>query len=338
METIKLLETLCQSYGVAGEESSAVASAAKICQDLGEITYTPHGSLICQVSKPKPGGAHIVLDGHIDEIGLIITSVESNGFLRFNRCGGSDRRLIMASPVVIHTADGEEIPGVIGSTPPHLQTGEQKNLTFDQAYIDAGLTEEQANEKNLIGCRASFVGDFHQLQGGLVTSKALDDRCGCAAVIMAAELIKKSGCNAGVTILLSSMEETGGTGAATASYTIHPTHAIAVDVTFAKSPGLEKYHLGDLKKGPMIGKGPMLDNSMFTGLVACAKKENIPYQIEVLNGHTGTNADNMALARDGVRISTVSIPQRYMHSPIEVISVEDVENTARLLAAYATSL
>lgn len=337
METLKMLEDLCQAYGVAGEESEAIACASKCCKDLGKLTVTTHNSLVCEVNAPEKGKPHLVLNAHIDEIGLIITSIDSKGFLLVNKCGGIDRRLVMASPVIIH-AHNEKIYGVIGSIPPHLQNDEPKTLTFNQMYIDAGLSFEEAEKKDLIGCRVSFEGPFTQLRGGLVSSKALDDRCGCVAVIKAAELIKEKNPKIGVSILLSSMEETGGLGAKTATYSLNPTHSIVVDVSFANSPSLEKFHLGDLKKGPMIGIGSMLDREMSKALQETAKKENIPYQMEVIGGTTGTDADVISATHEGVRSVTVSIPQRYMHMPIEVVSMEDIENTAKLIAAYALSI
>jgi endoglucanase len=130
------------------------------------------------------------------------------------------------------------------------------------------------------------------------------------------------------------MEEVGGQGAKTAAYQVSPTHAIAVDVSFAHTPDAKKEKCGELKKGPMIGYAPILSRAMTEGMIAAAKANDIPFQNEVMGGRTGTNADSIATSRGGVACSLLSIPQKYMHTPIETVAVEDVENTGRLIAAY----
>ena len=189
MQTIQMLRQLTQVDGVAGGEDHALAVAQEICENLGECSRTIQKSLICQVMPPQEGRPHLLLDAHIDEIGLTVTHIEDNGFLRVGQAGGVDRRLLMASQVVVHTAQGD-LPGVVGSVPPHIQSGEKKNPTVDEIWIDVGMDGQQAKEKIDLGSKISFVGPFTEMAGVLVSSKAFDDRCCCVAIIKAAELIK----------------------------------------------------------------------------------------------------------------------------------------------------
>lgn len=343
METIQMLKTLCQAAGVAGGEERALEAAEQICAGLGKCSRTVHKSLVCEVMAPQQGRPHLLLDAHIDEIGLTITHIEDNGFLRVAQCGGVDRRLVMASPVIVHTKEGD-IPGVIGSIPPHIQTGDKKNPKIDEIWVDVGMSGQEAKEKIELGDKLSFVGPFTEMENDLVSSKALDDRCCCVAIIKAAEQIKAYWKEhhlepIGLTVLLSAQEETGGLGAQTASFAIDPTEAIVVDVTFGTTPEIADRHCGDLNKGAMVGMGATLSRRMAREIIEAGKEENIPYQVEVMGGgHTGTNADGIVKVGAGIETCCVSIPLRYMHTPIETISVRDVDDTAKLIAAYAKRL
>ena len=191
MQTIQMLRQLTQVDGVAGGEDRALAVAQEICENLGECSRTIQKSLVCQVMPPQEGRPHLLLDAHIDEIGLTVTHIEDNGFLRVGQAGGVDRRLLMASQVVVHTAQGD-LPGVVGSVPPHIQSGEKKNPTVDEIWIDVGMDGQQAKEKIDLGSKISFVGPFTEMAGGLVSSKAFDDRCCCVAIIKGADRFDRS--------------------------------------------------------------------------------------------------------------------------------------------------
>lgn len=279
MQTIQMLRQLTQVDGVAGGEDRALAVAQEICENLGECSRTIQKSLVCQVMPPQEGRPHLLLDAHIDEIGLTVTHIEDNGFLRVGQAGGVDRRLLMASQVVVHTAQGD-LPGVVGSVPPHIQSGEKKNPTVDEIWIDVGMDGQQAKEKIDLGSKISFVGPFTEMAGGLVSSKAFDDRCCCVAIIKAAEMIKNDWKEnhlepIGLTVLLSAQEETGGLGARTAAFALHPTQAIVVDVTFGTTPEIADKHVPSVGKGPAIGMGAILSRKMSKELIAAAEEEKI---------------------------------------------------------------
>lgn len=337
MDVKKLLRALCEAPGVAGEENSAREAAQGFLSKLGECSVTPLGSLICRVLPPKKNGAHLMLDAHIDEIGLIVTAVLDDGFLKVAACGGMDRRSLSASQMTVHTKTPRK--GVICSVPPHLQSAEEEKKLpkIEDFALDVGLSGEVANKEILIGTRVTPDISYCEMPNGFVSSRALDNRAGCAAVILAAQLIKKAGADCGLSVVLSSMEEVGGQGAATAAYELAPTHAIAVDVSFGHCPGVPKHRTAALGSGPMIGVSPILSGEMGQKLAAEAKKEKIPHTFEAMGSRTGTNADNIAATRAGVKTALLSVPQRNMHSPVEMVKIADIEDTARLIAAYVKS-
>lgn len=342
METIKLLLDFSAKNGVAGQEGEAAEYGRELLKPFGKTRVTPLGSVVCTVSEANENAPHILLDAHIDEIGLVVTYIEEQGFLRVAAVGGIDRRLLLAAPVTVFGA--ETIPGVICSIPPHLNKEKDggKNKKVDEIYIDIGAASREEAEKLVKpGARAVLDSKPRQLLNGIVTGKAIDDRAGCVSLLKALELLalEQKPLNCGLTVLFSAMEEVGDSpGAKTAAFEIAPTHALAVDVSFAYTPDARREKCGDLKKGPMIGFAPILEHHISEKLCALAEEKGIPHQREVMGGATGTNADAIAVSRGGVKTALLSIPQKYMHTPIEAVAAEDVENTARLIAAYVRDL
>lgn len=346
-DTKKLLFEFSSKTGVAGLESEAAGYGKALLEKYGEVTISPLGSVICTVQKPKNGEPHIMLDAHIDEIGMVVSHIGDKGFLRAVGCGGIDRRLLMASPVTVHSlCEGNTknggITGVICSTPPHLnKDGDKKNKKVEEIYIDIGATDKEEAEKLAhLGDRITLNSRPRELLNGLVSGKALDDRAGCVSLLKALEYleVKKKPLDCGLTVVFSSMEEIGGQGAKTAAYSLDPTHALVVDVSFAYTPDSQKEKCGEIKKGPMIGFAPILEAGLSKMLVRLAEKDEIPRQCEVIGSKTSTNADAIAVSRGGVRTALLSIPQKYMHTPVETVAVEDVENTGRLIAAFVREI
>lgn len=333
MDSRKLLETLCAAHGVSGCEADAVAAARGVLEPLGACTVTPLGSLLCTIREPQPGKPHIMLDAHIDQIGMVVTGILEDGFVKVASCGGVDRRLLPASTVTIHGR--QPVKGIVCSIPPHLQDSDSKKVDKIEGFsIDIGMSRQEAARQIRPGDRVTFDAPLRALLGGRVSCKSLDNRAGCAAVIRAGELLADSGTPCGVTVALTTMEEVGAQGAATAAYTVAPTHAVVVDVSFGHCPGVPKYRTAELGSGAMIGFAPILNSEMSEGLAQCAESYKIPYTREVMGGGTGTNADNIAVSRGGVRTALLSVPQRNMHTPVEIVSVSDIESVAQLIAAY----
>jgi endoglucanase len=208
----------------------------------------------------------------------------------------------------------------------------------DELYIDIGYSKTEAEARVSPGDRVTPLAPARPLLNGIVSGRALDNRAGCAALLKALEYLGGRKLDMGLSVLFSSMEEVGGMGARTGAYIAEPTHAVAVDVSFAHTPDAKPEKTGILGKGPMIGFAPILSAATSAALCDLAKENRIPFQREAMGGRTGTNADVIATSRYGVKTGLVSIPLKYMHTPVEAVSVEDVENTARLIAAYCVAL
>ena len=331
MDTVALLKELTSAIGVSGAENNITEVLCRLLAPYGEVSVDAINNVYCTFGE----GYHFLLDAHLDEIGMIVKAITDDGFIKFDKCGGLDARMMLASEVSVWCADGKELRGVISTLPPHLQKDgdDTKAPEFSDLAIDVGLNREEAEKLIAPGDRITFRRNFTKLLGTQVSSSVLDDRSGCAALILALE--KLQGINAKVTAMFSSQEEVGTRGAKIGPYGKRADEAIAVDVSFGHSPLCKKTDCGELGKGGMIGFSPILDREMSKKLVAVAEKYGIPYQPEVMGGgHTGTNADVISVSESGIRTALVSIPEKYMPSPIEVIDTEDVENTAALLAAY----
>lgn len=340
MDTKQMLLEFSALTGVSGTENEAARYGAKLLESYGNVRVSPLGSVICTVREPCDNEIHVMLDAHIDEIGMSVSYIEEKGFLRVGETSSVDNRALLASPVTIHAQSGP-VAGVICSVPPHLSKSGEKNKKTGEIYIDIGAGN-RAEAENLValGDRATIKSYPRELLNGLVSGKALDDRAGCAALVKTLEYLglDDAPLTCGLTVVFSSMEEVGGQGAKTAAFEVNPTHAVAVDVSYAHTPQSAKEKCGEMRKGPMIGFAPILNADMSKQLINLAKNNGIPCQTEVMSGRTGTNADVIAVSRAGVKTACVSIPQKYMHTPIETVAVEDVENTARLLAAFILDL
>ena len=328
----ELLFALCAEPGTPGDESAPAKRAAQELLACGKTEIDRMGNVVCRMGK-RDAARHILLDAHMDQVGLIVTRIEKNGFLRVDRCGGTDHRVLPGSPVTVYGR--EVLTGIVCCMPPHLTDGgEEKVEAVDKMAVDVGLTREEAEALVAPGDRVLLHAPQKRLLGSRIASPALDDRAGCAALIRCAQLLRGKELSCALTILLSGREEVGGQGAQTGTFAIEPTEAIVVDVSFAAQPGVEPSKCGKLGGGPMIGMAPILSRPMCNRLLELAKMHEIPYSMEVMGADTGTNADEIAVSRAGVHTAMVSIPLRYMHTPVEVIDAQDVEYTARLLAEY----
>lgn len=330
-EVSALLERLCSASGVSGAENSAASVAAEILKKYADVSVDPLGSVI---GVKQGSGIHIMLDAHLDQIGLIVTAIDEDGFVKVSGVGGVDERVLSGAEVTIHGK--EDVYGVIMSTPPHLLSSEEssKFRKIDEIAVDIGMTSEKAKELISLGDRITFNGKYRRLLGNRVSSPSLDDRAGVASILRCLQLLEDKGCSCKLTVSFSVQEETGGSGAQTAAFTAQADEAIAVDVSFASAPGVSGEKYGSLGKGPMIGYAPLLDYEISNALKAIAEKNGIPYQLEVMGRRTGTNCDNIQTAGKGIKTALLSVPQRNMHTAVEVCDPEDIENTAKLMAEY----
>lgn len=332
MDVKEILSRLSMSDGVSGNETNAAETALEMLRQYTDNCRIRNGNVYGFFGDNSKCGSSIMIDAHIDQIGLIVTDITENGFVRFSNVGGVDKRLLPAQQVVIHGK--EKVTGTVCSVPPHLSGGEKGKATkIEELLIDTGMTRNEILSKISRGDGITFKTVFRELLNNEVTGRALDDRCGVAAVLYALELLKDIKLDVGFTVVFSTQEELGERGAKIAAYEVNPDIALAVDVSFAYTSGDCEYKCGKLGKGPMIGVSPSLSKKLSDEIIRICKDNNIPYQIEVMNGLTSTNADQFSINRNGCMAGTISIPLKYMHTPSEVIKIEDVENTGRLLAA-----
>lgn len=307
-----------------------------------DVKTDSHGNTI-GVVNPK-GNPRVMFAGHADEIGFLITYVDENGFLYFGPIGGFDETIIPGRRVIIHTANGP-VPGVIGKTPVHLIKSDDRNKgsKIDDLWIDIGAKDKkQADSFVMIGDPVTYDYDFLELKTGLAVARAFDDRIGSFIVAeVLREVSKIKGLKASVHSVSTVQEELGLRGARTGAFSVDPVVGIATDVTFATDqPGVEKKKVGDIKLGggPVIARGPNINPHVFDLLVATAKKKKIPYQIEGISRATGTDANAIQVSRGGVAAGLVSVPVRYMHTPVETLDLGDVEYAVKLMAGFAEAL
>ena len=326
----EVLASLCGASGISGDETAAAETALSCLSQYCEDAQIIRGNVTGSVECGDENAPWVLLDAHIDQVGLIVTSVTDDGFVTVGNIGGLDRRLFPDQHVRIFGT--KPIDGILCCMPPHLTDGSEKVQKITDVRIDTGYPAEELRRLVHPGDSVVFCGVTGPLPGGRFTSPALDDRCGVASILHALDLThhEKLPCN--VLVLFSTQEEVGERGAMIGCYAADPDIALAVDVSFAGDGS--RSETGIMGEGPMIGFSPSLSRTVSAGLKAAAEKDEIPWQYEVMAGTTGTNADQFSVCREGVKACTVSIPLDYMHTPVEVIDLADVEYTGALIAAY----
>ncbi len=329
MNTVELLKELTSAVGVSGAENNIVNLLVDKLSSYGTVEVDVLNNVYLTFGE----GYHFLLDAHLDEIGFVVKSITDDGFIKVSNVGGVDRRMLLATEVSIW--GDKEYRGVISTLPPHLQKAddEKKAPSIDDISIDIGLSKQEAEQHISLGDRVTFKRNFTMLLGNQISSSVLDDRAGVCAILLALDELKNADCK--VTVMFSSQEEVGTRGAKVGAYNRNVDEAIVVDVSFGYSPLCKKSDCGEIGKGPMIGFSPILDKSISNSLVSVSKQNDIPYQIEVMGGgHTGTNADVISISEFGIKTALISIPQKYMHSPIEVVDTTDIENVSKLIVSY----
>lgn len=328
-----ILQNLCLCSGVSGNENNIADLCEKLFSEYGNIKRDFNNNIIVSTGN-LDGRKTILLDAHIDQIGFIITDIDDNGFVKVDKCGGVDLRTLLGSPVIVHGKD--DLNGVICCMPPHLSDGKEDEApTIDKIWIDLGLPKEKVIEFVSVGDNVTLKSQFVSLLNNRVSCGALDNRASIAVLLRVCELLKDIKTDYKVVILLSCQEETYGTGAITKSFENLIDEAICVDVSFANQPGVSgEYSNISLGNGPMICYSPTLNKSMTNSLKKLAENNKIPFQIEVCSGRTGTNADHICVAKNGVKTTVLSVPQRNMHTQVEIVDLIDLENTAKLIFEY----
>ena len=344
MAAPELLRRLLTAPGPSGYETAPTAVWREAAERFGaEVSGDSLGSSVARV--PATGeGPRLAVVGHIDEIGLIVTHISDEGFLHFIGVGGWDAQILVGQRVEVATREGA-IPGVIGKKPIHLLKEEDRKRVAEikDLHIDVGAAGgDEARRMVRIGDVAVIAGEPIELPNGRLASRSLDNRLGAFVALEAARLVTQDGGAPGEVVAVAPVqEEITFAGARTTTFALEPAVAIVVDVTHATdAPGVEPRELGkhELGSGPVIERGSIISPQVFELLHDAATRESIPFTVAASARSTGTDADAVHISRAGVATGVVSIPLRYMHSPVEMVQLEDVEATARLIAAFARSL
>jgi endoglucanase len=301
------------------------------------------GNVVAHVAGPE-GAPRLMLAGHCDEIGFMVKYVDDQGYLFFAPIGGVDAHLVPGQRVTVHTSGGP-VTGVVGKRPIHqIEAKDRENvIPFKSQFIDIGCADkEEAVKLVAIGDPVTFSVGVERLQGTRLTSRAFDDKMGAFIVAQVLREVKRQGQQTvdlhGVSTV---QEEVGLRGGATSAYGVQPDIGIAVEVGFASDyPGADHKDLGEISlgKGPVIARGPNINPVLFDLLMSTAEEENIPCQVMGIPRATGTDANVMQLVHGGVATALISIPLRYMHTPVEVLDWADLEGAVKLLAALCSRI
>ena len=339
-QSLEFLTSIVNAPSPSGYEQPAARVYRAYTEPFADrVTTDVHGNTAA-ILHPN-ATMRIMLAGHMDELGFIVHHMDDEGLLHFQVIGGHDSAIPVGQRVWIHGK--QRIPGVIGRTAIHLQDDAERKRKpeFKDLWIDIGASSRaQAEEMVSLGDVATFQYEFQPLMGDRATARGFDNKMGSFVVAEALRLLKQDGGlhpDVGVYAVATVQEEIGLRGARTASFGIAPQTGLAVDVNHAIDyPGVSKSRYGQLAvgKGPSVSRGPNTNHVTFRLITEAAREDAIPYQISVNPGGTGTDANVMALNRDGMATGLLGVPLRYMHTPVEMLSLKDVEDCARLMAGY----
>jgi putative aminopeptidase FrvX len=338
-----VLRSLLTATGPSGYETAPAAMFREAAGAFAEVTTDVMGSVWARV-KGTGGGPTMAIVGHIDEIGLIVTHIDDDGYLRFAGVGGWDTQILVGQRIQLTTREGI-VPGVIGKKPIHLLKDEERKKVAEvkELHMDIGAADgDEARSRVRIGDVAVITGDPVELPNDRAVSRSMDNRLGCYVAYEAARLVAEAGGAAGDVVAVAAVqEETTFGGSATTAYALRPDLAVVVDVTHATdAPGIDVNELGShaLGSGPVIERGSNLNPAVFELLYEAGEAEGIPFTVAASGRHTGTDVDAMHISRGGVPCGLIGVPLRYMHSPVEMVDLGDVDAAARLIAAAARRL
>jgi endoglucanase len=337
-ESFALLKRIVDTPGPSGYEQAVQrAYREAVGPYADEVRTDVMGSVIA--ARKVDGSARIMLAGHADEIGFQIRYINDEGMLYFGCIGGHDAVVTVGQRVNVHTSSGP-ILGVLGRRAIHLLESDERNkpIKLDDLWIDIGArSRKEAQELVSVGDCVTYAQELQRLQGDICTARSFDNKMALFVLIETMRLLKDVNLKASVYAVSNVQEEIGLRGARTSSFGIDPTVGLATDVGHAMDfPGANKKKVGDVKLGggPIIARGANINPRVYDLLVRTAKELEIPYQIEAAPSGTGTDANAMQISRAGMATGLISVPLRYMHTPCEVMDLNDIENTARLMAGF----
>jgi len=341
--SLGFLKRLLDAPGPSGFERVPARLWCEEAQGFAAVEVDVAGNSLATLN---PGGApRVMLAGHVDEIGVMVVHVDDEGFLHFGAIGGWDSQVLVGQRVVLEGRGGP-VDGVIGKKAIHLVKTEDRDKVskITDLWIDIGAANKaEALERVRVGDAGVIACRSLELPNGRIASRSIDNRIGAFVVLEALRRLAAGPAGACTVAVATTQEEIGvsGGGARTSAYRVEPQAAVVVDVTHATDfPGAEKKEQGDFKLGggPVLSRGSAVHAVVFEQLVAAAEAEGIPFAIEAAPRYTSTDADQVYTSRHGVATGLVSVPCRYMHSPNEMVALEDIDRTAALLAAWVRRL
>lgn len=336
-----ILKQLTNYYGPPGHEMLLTDSISELFKEYcDEVTVDKFNNIIA-VKRAIPGKDakyKVMIAAHVDEISLMVTDIDNRGFIKFTAIGGIDTRILPSQEVIIHGK--KDILGIIGVKPPHIldKSEKEKALKIEDMYIDIGKTDIETKNIICVGDTINFKPAWTELQNQMISSKSLDNRAGVAVMISVLKELRFIKHDVDIYCVSTVQEEVGLRGATVSAFSINPDAAIVVDGCHAKMPGLDTDETFTLGKGPAIAIGPNINKILSKRILSIAKEENIPFQIDVEPGYTGTDAWVIQVSRSGIPAALISFPLRYMHSTVEMISLADLKNTAKIISALTKQL
>lgn len=334
-DNIKYLSSLT---GVSGNEKNAAKEIIKLFEKYcDEIKTDALGNIIALKKGNGKTDESVMLEAHMDEIGLMVTEIDENGFLYFTNIGGIDARILPANRVTVHGK--KDLRGVIGAKPPHLMSEEEKDksVPMDKLFIDIGLKRDEAINLVSVGDTVTFCGDAVFLSDDFIAAKSQDDRTSVAIIYDVFEKFSGKILPFDLYGVIAVQEEVGTRGSLCAAYSVDPTFAIAIDVCHATTPDA-KDDTYESDSGTVITLGPNLHPSLTQNIINSMDKNDIKYNLDTEGGNTGTDAWSIQISRNGIPTALFSIPLRYMHTPCETLCVSDAKKTSDAISAFLTSL
>ncbi|MBQ7761706.1 MAG: M42 family peptidase [Clostridia bacterium] len=341
MENIKQrLRALCEIPSVSGHESSYFDEILKVLTkeekgSLDEIRTDSFGNLILVKKSNKENAPALMLDAHLDIIGFMVTEICDGGFLKIISIGGLDTRVLPATHVYVNGK--EKIFGVITSTPPHLRKGDSQVPSVEDLMVDTGYSKEKLQELVSVGDTISFSPMFTPLLNNYVSGIGLDDKACVCAILDFITKVDKNSLEYDVYGVLSAQEETGKWGPARVAFNLDPDVAIITDVNFAKQKGVSENESIECGKGPSVDISSLCNRKLTKNIIRLFKENNLDHQIICEPGRTGTNNDAVSVSGQGIRTAILSVPLKSMHTPSEVVKLDDIKTLSKAFELIATS-
>lgn len=332
MNAGEYLKILDSASGISGNENDIAATVTELFGKFCDSVETDNiGNVIGKKLSKKENAPTVMVEAHMDELGLMVSKITDEGSLKFITIGGFDPKVLPGTEVTVHGR--EKLFGVIGANPPHLITDKNEAVKITDMAVDIGFSKEQTEKKVSVGDMITINTGFTQLAGTFAAGRCIDDRGGLAIIMRMLELLSECELSVNLVCVATVQEEVGLRGARVAAQHIKPDCAIAIDVCHGTSPGVsdDAFPCG---KGPVVTLGPNIHPRISRRLTKLAKENEIDIQLEVCDGDTGTDAWAIQTAGEGVPVGLISMPLRYMHGNYEVVDTADIESAAKLICSF----